>query len=63
MILMSGLSSMSLFPIACMRWVLPSPGPPYMKSGLNVVARSFVTASAAARANLLLLPDTKVLKV
>ena len=36
------------FPMACNRWVFPSPVPPYMNSGLYTVPRPWHTAYAAA---------------
>ena len=51
------------FPIACIKWVLPSPTPPYKNKGLYEVAGASATAKAAACAKELLLPTTKLLKV
>ncbi len=49
--------------MACIRWVFPSPTPPYIKSGLYDFAGASATASEAACAKRLLFPITKVLKV
>ena len=57
------LSSTILFPIACIKWVFPKPTPPYRNKGLYDFPGSFPTANAAACANLLLFPTTKVSKV
>ena len=51
------------FAIACIKWVLPKPTPPYKKSGLYDVAGASATANAAACANLLLFPTTKLSNV
>ena len=52
-----------LFPIACIKCVFPNPTPPYKNKGLYAVAGDFDTAWAAAWANLLLFPTTKLSKV
>ena len=57
------LFSRILFPIACIKWVLPKPTPPYKNNGLYEFEGSFPTANAAAWANLLLFPTTKVSNV
>src|SRR5690242_6357754 len=50
-------------PIACIKCVLPSPTPPYRKSGLYDFDGCSATACAAACANWLLLPTTNVSNV
>src|SRR5512132_848594 len=47
------------WPMACMRWVLPKPTPPYMKRGLYVRAGACATARLAACAISLFGPTTK----
>ena len=49
--------------MACIRWVLPSPTPPYIKRGLYISPGDSATARAAAWARLLFPPTTKVSKV
>ena len=48
--------------MACIRWVLPSPTPPYIKRGLYISPGDSATARAAAWARLLFPPTTKVSK-
>ena len=48
---------------ACIRWVFPSPDPPYMKRGLYASEGDSATARAAACAYLLLFPTTKLSKL
>ena len=47
----------------CIKWVFPSPAPPWIKRGLYIFPGDSATAKAAAWANLLLFPTTKVSKV
>src|SRR5881409_2350300 len=46
-------------PMACIKWVLPRPTPPYTKRGLYVRAGACATARAAACAISLFGPTTK----
>ena len=50
-------------PIACIKCVLPKPTPPWRNNGLYEVAGASATARAAAWANLLYPPTTKVSNV
>ena len=52
-----------LFTIACIKWVLPKPTPPYKNNGLYDSPGLSATAIAAACAKRLLLPTTNVSKV
>ena len=56
-----GLSAKMLLPMACNRWVLPNPVPPYKNSGLVIGSPGFLaTFKAAERANSLDFPPTKL---
>ena len=61
--LSSGLVLIIKCAIACIRWVLPSPAPPYMNRGLYICPGVSATASDAAWARLLLVPITNVSNV
>src|SRR5690606_2521344 len=50
-------------PMAWIRWVLPRPTPPYRNNGLYEVPGFSATCKAAARANWLALPVTKLSNV
>ena len=55
-----GLSDKILLPMACNKWVLPSPVPPYKNSGLVIGSPGFLaTFNPAERASSLDLPPTK----
>ena len=61
---LSGYLSLISTPIACAKWVLPRPTPPYINKGLKEVPPGlFATAIPADRANLLESPSTKFLKL
>ncbi len=49
--------------MACIRWVLPRPTPPYRNSGLNGTVSLSATRRAAAKASSLGLPTTKFAKL
>ena len=51
------------WPMECIRWVLPRPTPPYIKSGLYISPGDSATAKEAACARLLLAPTTKLSNV
>jgi len=51
------------FPIACIKWVFPSPTPPYKKRGLYIRAGFCETAEQAAAASWLSPPTTNRSKV
>ena len=61
--LRSGLRLCSSHAIACIRWVLPKPTPPYKNNGLKLTASPSPTRRAAACANSFGLPTTNVSKL
>ena len=61
--LFSGFCWRTKWAIECIRCVFPSPAPPWINRGLYIFPGDSATASAAAWANLLLFPTTKVSNV
>ena len=51
-----------LWPIACSKWVLPRPVPPWMNSGLKFTAGELARVRAAVAATSLAFPTTNVSK-
>ena len=51
------------FPIACIKWVLPSPLLPYINKGLYILPGFSATAWADEQANLFVSPTIKLSKV